>query len=251
MQPTWRLLDSGLVDSAQSAALDEAILEAHIAHAVPNTLHFYVRTTPTISIGYFQKASESLDLEECARRGIQLVRRKSGGSSIYTDSGQLIYGLVVSESDVPRERPQSFRFICSALARAISSFGVDARYREMNDVEIAGRKVSGNAQLRRKGSLLQHGTIILDTDLSAMDAVLRMKESKRHSISTPSDRIVTLASLIGRAPSMTEMKRRISLELARDFEIKFVESSLTPLENRLVHKLVDDRYSKRDWNLKF
>ena len=251
MQPTWRLVDSGLVDSAQSAALDEAILEAHIGRAVPNTLHFYVRSTPTISIGYFQKASESLDLAECARRGIQLVRRKSGGSSIYTDSGQLIYGLVVNESDVPRERPQSFRFICSPIARAISSFGVDARYREVNDIEIAGRKVSGNAQLRRKGSLLQHGTIILDTDLSAMNAALRMKGSRSPSISIPSDRIVTLASLIGRTPSMTEMKRRISLELARDFKIKFVESSLIPLEARLVHKLVDERYSRRDWNMRF
>jgi lipoate-protein ligase A len=142
MTDTWRLLDSGLVPPAESAALDEAILTAHTSGSVPNTLHFYVRSAPTISVGYFQKISETVDLEECRKRNVQVIRRKSGGSSIYTDRDQLIFALVVHESELPDDRTESFRRICEPVARAISSFGVEAVYRPMNDIEIAGKKLA-------------------------------------------------------------------------------------------------------------
>lgn len=251
MPNTWRLVDSGHVSPAESAALDEAILEAHVAELVASTLHFYIRSVPTISVGYFQKVSEALDLDACERRGVAVVRRKSGGSSIYTDSGQLIYGLVVGDDEVPQDRAESFKVVCSALARAISSFGVDARYRPMNDVEVGGKKVSGNAQLRRKGSVLQHGTVIVSTDLATMDSVLRLDLTKNPSISRPSDRVTTLAALMGNKPDMDLVKARVATELERTFRVKLERSSLVDFERSMVRKLVEERYGNKAWNLKF
>ncbi|MGQ9586799.1 MAG: lipoate--protein ligase family protein [Thermoplasmata archaeon] len=251
MPHIWRLVDSGLVRPAESVAMDDAILEAHIAGAVPNTRHYDRRAVPTISVGYFQKVRESLDLYECTRRGISIVRRKSGGSSIYTDAGQLIYGLVVREMDLPEVRAKSFEFVCSAIARAISSFGVDAKFRPLNDVEVGGRKLSGNAQLRRKGSVLQHGTVIVDTDVCAMDAVLRLDRSKTPSIARPSDRITTLASLLGSVPDMELVKSRLSSEFARAFGVRFEKEGLVAMERETVRRLVEERYSRDEWNLKF
>ncbi len=251
MPHVWRLVDSGLVSPAESAALDEAILEAHIAGAVPNTLHYYRRAVPTISVGYFQRVGESLDLSECRRRGISIVRRKSGGSSIYTDAGQLIYGLVVGKSDLPEDRAKSFEFVCSAIARAISSFGVDAKFRPMNDVEVGGRKLSGNAQLRRKKSVLQHGTVVVDTDVGAMDAVLRLDRSKNPSVASPSNRITTLASLLGSVPDMELVKSRLTSELCGAFGVEFEKGSLGAMEHETVRRLVAERYSRDEWNLKF
>jgi len=251
MPRSWRLVDNGLVPPAESAALDEAILEAHIAGKVPNTLHFYVRSEPTISVGYFQKVAESVDLAECERRGVSIVRRKSGGSSIYTDRGQLIYALVVHESDLPAERADSFRLTCQAIADALRSFGVDAVYRPMNDVEVDGRKISGNAQFRGKGSVLQHGTVVVDTDVPNMDAVLKANGSRRRDLSRPSDRMTTLASLLGTAPEMEIVKGAMVSAFEEAFDARFSLSSLTELERVLVKKLVDERYSKKEWNFRF
>jgi len=251
MPEHWRLVDSGYVRSAESAAIDEAILEAHVAGSVPNTLHYYIRAEPTISVGYFQKLCDSVDRSACERLGVRIVRRKSGGSSIFTDRGQLIYGLVLGERDLPEDRAASFRVICSAMARAISSFGVRAEYRPMNDIEIAGRKVSGNAQLRRKGSVLQHGTVILSTDMAAMDQVLKTTGAANRGLSMPSDRVVSLSSLVPSRPSMDELKERIANEVAQEFGVEFVRSSLTDSEKRAVRLLVDSRYSKAEWNEKF
>ena len=251
MPNLWRLVDSGHVGAAESAALDEAILEGHIAGKAPDTLHFYVRKVPTVSVGYFQKVSESLDLDECRRRGVTIVRRKSGGSSIYTDSGQLIYGLVVREDELPADRAQSFALTCSAIARAICSFGIEAVYRPMNDVEVGGRKVSGNAQLRRKGSVLQHGTVVVDTDLSAVDAILRLDRSKNPYLSRPSERMTTMAKTLGKPPDMDAVKDRLGREISSAFGAELRRGDLTEFENGIVRKLVRERYSLDEWNLRF
>jgi len=249
MLRSWRLVDSGFVSPAESAALDEAILEAHVQGAVPGTLHFYRRSVPTVSIGYFQKAADSVDLLECKRRGVSVVRRKSGGSSIYTDPGQLIYGLVIDGCDVPEDK-SAFCAICEALARALSSFGVDALYRPPNDVEVGGRKLSGNAQLVRKGSLLQHGTVLVDTDLATMDAVLRLAPTKDRSVAKPSDRVTTLKSLLGRAPYMGSVKSSIVKEISEMLNADFKKGELSDAERNHVKKLVAERYSKEEWNMK-
>ena len=244
-------MDSGLVPTAESAALDEAILEAHISGEVPNTLHFYRRAAPTVSIGYFQKVGESVDLPECERRGVAIVRRKSGGSSIYTDSGQLIYGLVLRDKELPADRTDSFCVICSALAEAIRGFGIDARFRPLNDIEVGGRKISGNAQLRRKGSVLQHGTVIVDTDLEAMDAVLKVVRSSREGVVKPSDRVVTMSSLLGSAPDMDEVKGRIADAVAAKFKVRLDGKRLSALEKDSASRLVEEYYGKNEWNRRF
>lgn len=248
MMRTWRLVDSGIITPAESAAIDEAILMAHPSDSVDGTLHFYRRASPTVSIGYFQKISESVDVDECRRRGVALVRRRSGGSSIYTDPGVLIYGLVLGQKYLPGEIADSFRLICTAIARAISSFGVEAVYRPPNDVEVGGRKISGNAQLRHGGSVLQHGTVIVDTDLATMDAVLRVPGSS--GLGRPSERVTTLASLLGSAPDMDLVKGAIAFELGETFGVRFESSELTQAEVSLAEKLVRERYGKDEWNLR-
>jgi lipoate-protein ligase A len=251
MQDSWRLVDSDLVSPAESAALDEAILESHLAGAVPNTLHFYRRSVPTVSVGYFQRMDSSVIVEECDRRGVSIVRRKSGGSSIYTDSGQLIYGLVVHASDIPASPEESFRVLCTALAKAISHFGVDARYRPLNDVEVEGRKISGSAQLRRKGSVLQHGTVLVDTDLETMDAVLRVDKAKNPDIRKPSQRVVTMANLVASVPDMDAVKARVVLEIEKALGTQFEMGELTSFERVMVRRLVQERYSQKEWNYRF
>lgn len=244
MPKLWRLVDSGLVGAARSAALDEAILGAHVLDKVPDTLHFYVRSEPTVSVGYFQKLSESVNLDECQCRAVRVVRRKSGGSSIYTDSGQLIYGLVADEKELPSDPTESFRVVCSAIARAISSFGLPAAYRPPNDVEVLGKKVSGNAQLRRKGSVLQHGTVIVATDTATMDAVLKPLEAGKR----PSERVATLTSLLGYRPTMHDVQARVAGEIGAAFDARFEEAPLIPFEKEEVGRLVAERYSRQEWN---
>ncbi|UCE92404.1 MAG: lipoate--protein ligase family protein [Methanobacteriota archaeon] len=244
MSNAWRLIDSGQVGPPESAAMDDAILTCHADGAVPNTLHFYVRSTPTVSIGYFQRAEEALDLQECARRGVAIVRRRSGGSTIYTDQGQLVFAVIAPVEEVARGGANAFSRVCGAVADALRSFGIDARHRPVNDVEVGGRKVSGSAQLRRHESVLHHGTVIVDSDIDAMDAVLRGAGPR------PSARVTTLASLLPQPPSMGDLKSAMAESIGSVFHAELRTGSLVDRERELVGSSVRECYSRREWNLR-
>ncbi|PCN50009.1 hypothetical protein B6U99_06745 [Candidatus Geothermarchaeota archaeon ex4572_27] len=188
----WRLIDSGLVSGPRSAAIDEALLESRALGLSPNTLHFYRRRPPAVSIGRFQRVEEVVDVDECRRRGVDIVRRISGGGAIYTDEECLEYSIVADEGSLGGLE-ESFRLICGALARALRRLGVDARYKPVNDVLIGGRKVSGSAQVRRGGAVLQHGTILLGVDYDSMRALL-----KAFKLEDPRSKLTSLRAELGR-----------------------------------------------------
>ncbi len=133
-----------------------------------NTLTFYSRDRPTVSLGYFGNAEESIDLDLCREKDIGIVRRPSGGSAVFTDPGQIIYSVTLEAGMVPTNPKDSYPLICGGVVTALRSLGMAAEHKPLNDVVVHGRKISGSAQTRKAGFVLQHGTVIVDSDLDLM-----------------------------------------------------------------------------------
>ena len=243
MTRLWRLLDSGALPTPQSAAVDEAVLEAHSRGAAPDTLHFYTRSRPTVSLGRFQRVADALDPGECKARDVAIVRRRSGGGTIYTDSGQILFALVSSQGTLGDNTAASFARVCTAVADSLRSLGANARYRPVNDVEVEGRKVSGSAQLRRHGSVLHHGSVLVDTDLEAMDAVLISPAT------VPSERVTTLSLILGRAPALEDVRHSMIIGFQEALDVGFQPGELTEYELGLVDDYVAKHYGDDEWNL--
>jgi len=106
---------------------------------VQNTLHFYQRRPPAVTIGYSLDAATEVDIDFCAREGIDVVRRLSGGGAIYTDDRQLVFSLTTRDV-LPFSVEESLKVVCTAVAGAISSLGVEAVFAPMNDVLINGQR---------------------------------------------------------------------------------------------------------------
>jgi lipoate-protein ligase A len=232
----WRLIDSGCRSAAFTAAADEAILAARAEDTAPTTLHLYRRDAPAVSLGYFQKVGDCVDLEAAKREGISLVRRMSGGSAIFSDRGQLTYCLVAGESELPGTVEEVFEKVCGALIDALSRFGLQAEHHRPNDVLINGRKISGSAQVRRLGCIAQHGTVLVDTDLELMDRVLRA--AKR-----PRDGMTTMALELGRAPAMDEVAQAVVDGFQRTFGVTIARGHLTDGERGSIAHLLETKYS--------
>ncbi len=90
-----RLLETGAADGATNMAIDEAILTAHARGLVPPTLRFYGWNPPCLSVGVFQSVEREIDLAECQRRGIDVVRRATGGRAVL-HAAEVTYSLVTS-----------------------------------------------------------------------------------------------------------------------------------------------------------
>ena len=245
----WRLVDSGVVSPEYSAASDEAIVNARRAGSVPNTVHFYIRDSPTISIGYNRSVEKSVFTEEAARRNVKIIRRFSGGSAVFTDKGQLIFSLILDASLLPSDIVESYEKMCRAVIRGLLILGIKAEYKPVNDILVGGKKISGSAQLRRGGIVLHHGTMLVDTDLESLAAVLKPPQGKKDD--QPVIRQVTsLREAMGEAPDMQVLKRALVKGISDAFGATLYPRSLTPQEIADIDALIEEKYGSRDWNWK-
>ena len=241
----WRLVDSDLAAPAYTAACDEAMIIARHQGAIPDTLHFYRRAVPTVSIGYFEKVEQVVDLEAMRRRGVGLVRRVSGGSAIYTDPGQLIYSVIVDERMVPEGPSATFELICQGVIEALGYLGVAATFKPVNDVLVSGRKISGSAQTRKWDVVLQHGTLMVDTDFEAMFDVLKPVKKGRGR-----DSVTSLSKELGETPSMERVKKAMVDGFASALGVEIVPGALTRFEEETIERLIKERYGREEYTFR-
>jgi len=81
MKPIWRLLNTKNNSAAMNMAIDEALMSSQNGDALP-ALRFYGWTHPSFSFGYFQNIPEEVDMQKCNERGIDMVRRPTGGGTV-------------------------------------------------------------------------------------------------------------------------------------------------------------------------
>lgn len=175
----FRYLETGEHAAAYNMGLDEAILESVASGAQPPTLRLYAWKPYAVSIGYFQGVQDEVDLTRCVELGIDVVRRLTGGGAVF-HAQELTYSLVVPDSHplVAGTILDSYRSICSGVMRGLEVLGIHADFMPLNDVCAADKKLSGNAQTRKRGCVLQHGTIILGLDVDTMFSILKVPNEK-------------------------------------------------------------------------
>jgi lipoate-protein ligase A len=236
----WRFVDLGIMDPALTAATDEAILTFRSAGYAGNTLSFYSRDRPTVSLGYFEKAAECIDLDLCQELDIQVVRRLSGGSAIFTDPGQIIYTVTIEADLVPENPKESYPLICGGVVNALRSLGIEAEHKPLNDVVVNGRKISGSAQTRKRGVVLQHGTVIVDSDLRLMMRVIRQRPGKPRNV----DGMTSMTKELGRKVDQGEVKMALVAGFEKVFEVKIKSGTLSCDELELAKRLSEEKYGK-------
>jgi len=222
-----RLIDSGVCTPNESLVLETTIFEARRLGFAPDTLHIYRRDRPTVSIGRFQSTEGCLDMNQVEQRDVTLIRRISGGSCIYTDENQLIYSVVMSTDKLPKSRKEIFPLICQGLLEALLKMGIKAEYKPINDVLVNGKKISGSAQSRKDGIVMQHGTLIMHLDRESMDAVLRPVKERSYSGLTALDEYISL-------PEWTELKNILASGFEKALDVTITEETLSEWEKEFL-----------------
>jgi lipoate-protein ligase A len=247
----WRLIDSGSSEPEFTVAADEAIALARSKLLVPNTLHFYRRKCPTVSLGYFQEVEKATNRDFCKENDVRVVRRVTGGSAIYTDSGHLIYGLIVDEPTLSLDRNKAFEKVCSTLVIALDILGVKASFKPVNDVLVGGRKISGSAQMRRWGVVLQHGTLVLQNNHEMMVGALKMNIEKINKMGmVPTTYVTSLDEVLGKKADVEIVKSALVKGFEATFGVRLVSSQFTGYEVNKIKELIENKYGRDEWNLK-
>jgi lipoate-protein ligase A len=250
----WRLLQDGCQDAYTNMAVDEVLLESKIP-----VLRFYRWRPPAISVGYFQKLEEEIDLAECRRQGIDWVRRITGGKAVLHDK-ELTYSLVITQDLMPKSIIQSYRLISRAILGALRGLGLQAqaakRVRRPEksslcfnapsyyEIITGGKKIVGSAQVRKKGKLLQHGSILLDCNIERLCSLLK----GAGQVSQVRERVASLNVELGKEIAYEYLASVLKKSFEETFSVRLVPDKLTRAERMLARQLVVTKFRKKEWN---
>ena len=236
-------------DSSMSMAIDEALLKLNSEGKSLNTVRFWRWLPSTVSIGCFQSAELEVNFDAARRYGVDVVRRITGGGAVFHDhGGELTYSVVCGQECVPDDIIESYELICGGLIGGFRRLGLQADFRPINDVQVGGKKISGSAQTRRWGSVLQHGTVLIDPDVRLMFELLKVSPEKISDkfISSVYERVTTVALELGRKPGFDEVRVAMRDGFTDALGAKLLEGELTAEELELADML-KPKYASEEW----
>jgi lipoate-protein ligase A len=230
--------------------LDEAIMESVAAGTSLPVLRFYGWQPKAVSVGYFQGLAEEVDLEACGRHGVDVVRRITGGGAVFHQQ-ELTYSIILGcGHPLAGEGIQdSYRILCAAIVRGLAVLGLDSHFAPINDIICRGRKISGNAQTRRMGTVLQHGTIILDLDVDLMFGLLKVPREKLKGriIREVKERVTSLKEQ-GVGSDFGEVQAAMIRGFAEALSLEFdAEAGISAAENARAEELARTKFSSAEW----
>lgn len=215
MPDAFRLIDGGLADGRRLVARDAALLELHARGLVPDTLRF-VRCPPSIIVGRHQALRREADLAQCARDGVALIRRLTGGRALYVDERQLGWEIIFGRDRIPGPLDAVARALGEAIAAGIEgAFGLAARYRARNDIEVEGRRLGVSAGCFHGDAVFYQGVLNVDLDPEAILACLNVpgKTANARCCAAAADRMTSLAAALGTAPPLAAVQEAVLMGL--------------------------------------
>lgn len=244
----FRVIPFQYFDAYMNMALDEAIMEnVRAGNSLP-TIRFYGWAPSAISIGYFQGLQNEVNLSACHEAGVDVIRRMTGGGAVYHDTrGEVTYSILGPVSLFPNDILDSYSVICSHIIDALEQIGIHSDFQPINDIVVNQQKISGNAQTRRSGVLLQHGTILLNVDVRKMFSLLNVSEKKT------SDKLVK--SVTKRVTDIHAHNKEITIDhLATILQNSFsrgrdiILAEYTQQEFSRARQLAEEKYRTSEWN---
>lgn len=262
-----RFIDTGANDAYLNMAIEEALLK----YCQIPVLRVYQWKPSALSIGYNQDAQKEINVEYCKKNDIEIVRRITGGKAVFHDK-EITYSFILPEDAnlLPKEINESYKEIANALVLALKKFGVDAEIKKTPEriktpicfnssnwyeLLVNGKKISGSAQRRMNGKILQHGSILIDFDYEKNASLFNFNNNfgNVNNLNNLKGRITSIKNEPGNKNKIMNYQKladAIKNGFKENFGFKMIDDSLAEEEVALTKKLMKEKYSTDEWNSK-
>lgn len=239
-----------LIDSPSQNAYFNIASEEYLLHKFPTEDIFllYVNA-PSIIVGKFQNTLAEINLDYVTDKNIKVVRRMSGGGTVYHDLGNLNFSFhtLLGQNDFG-----DFSFFTQPVLNVLNQLGVPAVLQGRNDLLVDGKKFSGNAKLARHGKMIQHGTILLDSEMEVLGEALKVNPLKfiDKAIKSTRSRVTNLINYLPKETTTADLKQLLTDEIMKNNpDAKRYE--LTEEDLQGIQQLMTEKYETWDWNFGF
>lgn len=204
------LIDNqGSYNPYQNLALEEYLLREYVRE---EPLFLFYVNTPSVIVGRNQNIYSEVNLRYTAVHDIYVLRRLSGGGTVYHDLGNLNYSVICPD----QTHLHDFAYFTSFVTAALRAFGLETELRNRSSLFIGSRKISGSAQYATRGRLLHHGTLLYDVNTAVLQQAITPPPAAIETRAVPSVRskVVNLKELLGDV-SLADLQQAIIVELEK------------------------------------
>ncbi|MEN8781368.1 MAG: lipoate--protein ligase [Desulfobacterales bacterium] len=224
-----------------------AIEECVLRHLDPDRTYFLMYVNrPSIIVGRHQNILEEVNLPFAARHGLPVLRRISGGGAVYHDCGNLNFSFIRHHD---RRSLKDVSHILEPVRSALLKLGVVAEFNHKNDLFVAGKKISGNAQFSNTKRIILHGTLLLNSDLVSLRRALQANQGRiisRARQSVPSD-VTNISDHLPSDIGMDVFQQHL-VECIAEREGGLQKIPLPDREWNSVRRLSREKYRSWEWN---
>lgn len=176
------------------------------------------------------------------RQGVPVLRRISGGGAVYHDLGNLNYSCITTQ-----DGGVDYGKSLAPILEALNAIGVPARQNRTSDIAIGEEKISGSAQRSAGGRLLHHGTLLFDSDLTALEDIsVRGKNDCVQTKGTQSAicAVTNIRPHLAEDMTIETFRQRLLDRMVPD---PGGRRELTPAQREEVFRLRDEKYYSWEW----
>jgi lipoate-protein ligase A len=231
------------------AAFHFSVEEYLIRRFTGNKIFFMIwQAENCVMLGRNQIAGMEVDVSAAEQLGVRIVRRSSGGGTIFTDMGTLLVSAITAFR-VGDDAKQMLSILANPLVNALNKFGIKAYIHGRNDIFIDGKKVSGMAQYIKDGVLVSHCSLLFDTDLDKLTTVLRTDTTKIISKALTSMRshVTNLSEYLSVPCTTNRFKDMLKASFFEDLDLN--EYELTEEDIQKIQDIRLQKYANNDWNI--
>ena len=183
-------------------------------HFPESSYLFTWQLSPTVVMGRHQDAQLEIDQNFCKKEGIDIIRRKSGGGSVYADKGNIMTSLITGDGSVEL----LFKEYAQGMASCLNALGARVEVSGRNDIVLTGGgKICGNAFYHLSNRNIVHGTMLYDTNIRLMSGALTPERAKLLSkgVKSVQSRVSLLKDTLS-GIGIEELRRHIRTYLTND-----------------------------------
>lgn len=237
-----------IIDSPSNNAYFNIASEEYLLEKYPGEELFLLYiNAPSIIVGRFQNTLAEINKEYVDQQNIKVVRRLSGGGAVYHDLGNLNFSFHSKEKG---DDFSDFSTFTKPVLNLLNQLGVPAKLEGRNDLLVDGKKFSGNAKLTKNGKIIQHGTILIDSEMKVLSEALKINPLKYQdkAVKSVRARVTNLINYLPEGFDVAQFKAKLIKHMILENGKDTVVHELTEDEINGIQQLADEKYSNWDWN---
>lgn len=235
----------GLLSTHNNPAINLATEEYLLRHTQLDVFFLYTNS-PSIIVGKHQNTLAEINYQYINENNIPVYRRLSGGGTVYHDDNNLNFCFIKSGK---KGELVNFERYSEPILLALKKLGINATFGKRHDIQIEGKKVSGNASHVYKNRVMHHGTLLYNSDLSILNNSLKTNPLliKDRAVKSVRSEVVNISNYLNPQLDYADFVKFVFKHLLSHYN-NSDKYTLTNEEISEIKRISIDKYSTWEWN---